>query len=163
MNMHGQAIALLDPVDGNRAALRIEEGKLQLCCRAVLFACDNAAEGVFGFDRDDVAGIDREDRLCIRSIDVVETALPLDRELVALSSLTFGKAALCHDRGLEPVDRRSSRYPRKLPVMQIARPRWIFAPFVLVQLPVSAGFDRPSQPDQRYFLEVTPDQHQADR
>jgi hypothetical protein len=40
MDMHGEAIALLDPVDGNRAALRIEEGKLQLCRRAVLFAGD---------------------------------------------------------------------------------------------------------------------------
>jgi hypothetical protein len=29
-------------------------------------------------------------------------ALPLDRELVALSRLAFGKAALCHDRSIEP-------------------------------------------------------------
>src|SRR5215475_9118830 len=102
MNMHGQAIALLDPVDGNRAALRVEERELQLCCRAVLFACDNTAEGVFGFDHHNIAGIDREDRLCIRSVNVVEAALPLDREFMALSSMAFGKAALCHDRGLEP-------------------------------------------------------------
>src|SRR5207302_10474836 len=34
---------------------------------------------------------------------------------------------------------------------------------VLVQLPISAGFDRQSEPYQCRFLEVAPDQHQADR
>src|SRR3981189_137038 len=34
---------------------------------------------------------------------------------------------------------------------------------VLVQLPVSAGFDRQSQPYQCRLLEMAPDQHQADR
>src|SRR6266700_4619843 len=33
----------------------------------------------------------------------------------------------------------------------------------LVQLPISAGFDRQREPYQCRFLEVAPDQHQADR
>jgi hypothetical protein len=34
---------------------------------------------------------------------------------------------------------------------------------VLTLLPVAAGFDRRSEPDQGGFLEVPPDQHQPDR
>src|SRR6266567_3175244 len=58
----------------------------------------------------------------------------------------------------------SSKIPSsKIPAMQIARQRRIFASFVLVRLPVPAAFDRPSQPYQCRFLEMAPDQHQADR
>src|SRR5882724_1641973 len=102
MNMHGEAIALLDPVDGNRAALRIEEGKFKLRGRAVLLAGDDAAESVFGLDHNDIAGVDRQNRFCVGTVDVVERTLLLDREFMALSSPALGQAARCHDRGLEP-------------------------------------------------------------
>src|SRR5205809_1478388 len=102
MDMHGQAIALLDPVHGNWAALRIEEGKLELRGRAVLLAGDDAAKGVLGLDSDDITGVNRENRFCVGTIDVMERALVLNRELMALSGVALGKAAPCHDRALEP-------------------------------------------------------------
>ena len=108
MNVDGQAIALLDAADGDRAALRIEKRKLQFRGRTVLLAGDDAAEGIFGLHHDDVAGIDREHGLGIGPVDIVEVALRRDREFVAFAGLTLGKAALRHDRGLEPgiVDHR---------------------------------------------------------
>src|SRR5258708_19850888 len=102
MDEGGEAIALLDVIHRDRAALRIEEGKLELRGRAVLLAGDDAAKGVFGFDRDDVARIDHQNRLGIRPIDIVEGTLPGDRELPALASLPFGNPALSHDRALDP-------------------------------------------------------------
>src|SRR5258708_1514976 len=102
MNMHGEAIALLDPVDGNRAALRIEEGKFQLRGRAVLLPGDDTAESVFGLDGNDIAGVDSQNCFCVGTVDVVERTLLLDREFMALSSVALGQAARCHDRGLEP-------------------------------------------------------------
>src|SRR6476620_12260638 len=51
----------------------------------------------------------------------------------------------------------------KIPAVQIARQRRVLASIVLIRLPVSTGFDRPSQPYPYCFLNVTPDQHQADR
>src|SRR4029077_4956053 len=63
---------------------------------------DDAAKGIFGLDGDDIAGIDRQNRFCVRSIDIVERTLLLDREFMALSGLALGHAARCHDRGLEP-------------------------------------------------------------
>src|SRR5882724_10423788 len=102
MNMDGQAIALLHAADRNRTALRIEKGKFQFRGRAVFFAGNDAAESVFRLPHDDIARIDRECRLGLGSVDIVEVALFRDRKFMALSRLPFGKAALCHDRGLEP-------------------------------------------------------------
>ena len=162
MNVDGQAIALLHAVDGNRAALRIEKGKLQFRGRAVLFAGDDAAEGVLGLDHEDIAGIDREHRLGIRPIDIMEVALRRDRELVALASLPLGKPACRHDRSLEPgiVDHRDIL--ESMAAMQIARRNWI-AP----SGPSSASSRRrprsPSKLYQRGLLEMAPNQHQTDR
>src|SRR5450631_282263 len=102
VNMHGEAIALLDAADGHRAALRIEKGKLQFRGRTVLLAGDDTAEGVFGLDHDDVAGIDREHGLGIGPVDIMEITLRRDRKLVALAGLTLGEPALCHDRSFQP-------------------------------------------------------------
>src|SRR4029078_854030 len=102
MNTHGQAIALLDPVHGNRAALRIEEGKFELCGRAVLLAGDDAAKGVLGLDGNDITGVDGENRLCVGTVDVMEGGLLLDREFMTLAGLALGDATPCHDRVLEP-------------------------------------------------------------
>src|SRR5699024_8857772 len=98
MNVHGEAIAFLDPVDGNRPALRIEERKLQFCRWAILFAGDDATESVFGLDHNDIAGLDRENWFGVRPIDVMKGTLLLDREFMALSGLTLGKATCRHDR-----------------------------------------------------------------
>jgi hypothetical protein len=102
MNMNGEAIAFLDAVDGNRAALRVEKRKHQFRGRAVGFAGDDAAESVFGLHHDDVAGIDREHRFCVGPVDIMEAALGLDREFVTFPGIAFGKAALRHDRTFEP-------------------------------------------------------------
>jgi hypothetical protein len=97
-----QAIALLDPVHRDRTALRIEEGKFQLRARAVLFAGDDTAEGIFRLHRNDISGIDGQDRLGIGAVDIVERSLCRDRELVAFSAPRLGEAPLRHDRSLEP-------------------------------------------------------------
>src|SRR3977135_1082489 len=90
--------AVIHAADGNRATLRIE--KPQFRGRAVLLACDDAAEGIFRFDHDDVARIDREYGLGIGPVDIMKIALCRDGQLVALPGLTFGKSALRHDRVL---------------------------------------------------------------
>jgi hypothetical protein len=60
--------------------------------------------------------------------NVAETALSLDRELMALSGVGHGKAAPCHDRGLEP-QIVGHRDILELSAMQIARQRRILASF----------------------------------
>jgi len=120
-------------VDDNRAALRLRKGNFSFAVGAVLLAGDDAAESVFGLDSNDIAGVDRENRFCVGTVDVVERTLLLDRESWRFPAWPLASAR-CHDRGLSR-DRRSSRYPRNFWRLQIARQRRIFASFVLVQLP----------------------------
>jgi hypothetical protein len=84
------------------AALRVEKGKFQFGSRTVLLAGEDAAEGIFGLDHDDVAGIDREHRLGIGAVDIMEVALRRDGQLVTFAGLAAGEPALCHDRGFQP-------------------------------------------------------------
>src|SRR5882757_6654341 len=76
--------AVIRAADGNRATLRIEKRKLQFRGRTVLLAGDDAAEGIFRLDHDDVAGIDREYGLGIGPVGIMKIALCRDGQLVAL-------------------------------------------------------------------------------
>src|SRR5712671_112372 len=150
MDLDGQAITLLDAADGNRAALRIEKGKPQFRGWTVLLAGDDAAEGVFRLHHDDIAGIDREHRLGIGPIDIMEVALRRDGELVALPELTFGKAALRHDRGHEPgvVDHRYILISSK---------------HGMAAVPFGDALERLAGSHQSGFIEMAADELECDR
>ncbi len=83
VDIDGEAIALLGALDRDRSALRVQVGKVQLRRGAVALAGEHAPESVFGLDDDDPAGIDRQGRLRIGAVDVVEFPLLLDRQAMA--------------------------------------------------------------------------------
>ena len=95
-------VALFGALNGDRAALRIEEGKVQQLRRAVALLCYLSLEGVLCFRDDDVARLDPEHRLGIRPVDVVVVALRSLRSAHALRRACLRRRLFAPCRTIEP-------------------------------------------------------------
>ncbi len=100
--MDGDDVAFFRALDGDRAALRVEEGEVQQGRRAVVLRPQLAVESIDGFDGDNVSGRDPQDRFGIRTIDIVEVALVGERELMCRTRPALRHPAPRHVRCLLP-------------------------------------------------------------
>ena len=145
-----KAVALLGALDRDRSALRIEVGEVQFSGGAVAFAGEHAAEGVFRLHDHHPAWVDRQGRLRIGTVDVVEGALLLDRQTMGCAGCPLCDRALGHDGILQPVfSGHANRLLNSDPGMTL--------------VPVSHALEGVAGANETDFVEVTADELKADR